>query len=145
MVAFSRVLSDVEVLVVANTNTLQRFDGLVLQDPDLNRRPRQMQIAYSNLGTAGSRTTDRFSTRAFSPEGNWKAQAMSRFFLLLSLRWRFKLGVAGIVIGKSQKKSALRLNQRHFVFDLVHLSVVFAFRRLRDACGRQIQTRRFIR
>lgn len=57
VVALSRVLGDVEVLVVANTNTLQRFDGLVLQDFDLNRSPRQMQIAYSNLGTAGSRTT----------------------------------------------------------------------------------------
>src|SRR5258708_4555459 len=56
LVAFSRVLSDIEVLVVANTNTQTPFDGLVLQDPDLNRRPRRMLVAYSNLGLAGSAT-----------------------------------------------------------------------------------------
>ena len=67
VIAFSRVLGDVEVLVVANTNTLQPFDGLVLQDFDLNRSPRQMQIAYSNLGTAGSQTTRQiFDARFFS-------------------------------------------------------------------------------
>ena len=33
LVAFSRVVSDVEVLVVANTNMQTTFDGLVLQDP----------------------------------------------------------------------------------------------------------------
>ena len=56
LVAFSRILSDVEVLVVANTNTQTSFDGLVLQDPDLNRQPRRMLVAYSNLGLAGSAT-----------------------------------------------------------------------------------------
>jgi glycosidase len=54
LVAFSRVVSDIEVLVVANTNTRIPFVGLVLQDPDLNRRPRRMLVAYSNLGLAGS-------------------------------------------------------------------------------------------
>ena len=69
VVAFSRVLGDIEVLVVANTNTLQPFDGLVLQDFDLNRSPRQMQIAYSNLGTAGSQATRQiFDARFFSGE-----------------------------------------------------------------------------
>jgi glycosidase len=53
LVAFSRVLSNVEVLVVANTNTQTAFDGLVLQDPYLNRDPRKMQVAYSNLGNTG--------------------------------------------------------------------------------------------
>lgn len=56
LVAFSRVVSDIEVLVVANTNTQTPFDGLVLQDPDLNRRPRRMLVAYSNLGLTGSAT-----------------------------------------------------------------------------------------
>ena len=54
LVAFSRVLSDVEVLVVANTSTQTGFDGLVLQDPDLNREPRRMRVAYSNLRRADS-------------------------------------------------------------------------------------------
>jgi hypothetical protein len=53
---FSRVVSDVEVLVVANTNSYTPFDGLVLQDPDLNRLSRRMQVAYGNLGLAGSAT-----------------------------------------------------------------------------------------
>jgi len=56
LVAFSRILSDVEVLVVANTNTQTSFDGLVLQDPDLNRQPRRMLVTYSNLGLADSAT-----------------------------------------------------------------------------------------
>jgi len=56
LVAFSRMVSDIEVLVVANTSTQTPFDGLVLQDPDLNRRPRRMLVAYSNLGKTGSAT-----------------------------------------------------------------------------------------
>lgn len=56
LVAFSRVLSNIEVLVVANTNTQTAFDGLVLQDPYLNRVPRRMRVAYSNLGNTGSAT-----------------------------------------------------------------------------------------
>jgi glycosidase len=57
LVAFSRVLGDLEVLVVANTNTQTAFDGLVLQDHYLNRDPRdprRMLVAYSNLGKTGS-------------------------------------------------------------------------------------------
>jgi glycosidase len=53
LVAFSRVLSDTEVVVVANTNTQTAFDGLVLLDQYLNRDPgdlRRMRVAYSNLG-----------------------------------------------------------------------------------------------
>jgi glycosidase len=67
LVAFSRVLSNVEVLVVANTSTRTPFDGLVLQDPDLNLRPRRMLVAYSNLGKAGSATVRAiFDARFFS-------------------------------------------------------------------------------
>jgi hypothetical protein len=69
LVAFSRVVSDVEVLVVANTNTQTRFDGLVLQDPDLSRRPRRMLVAYSNVGMTGSATVRQISdARFFSGE-----------------------------------------------------------------------------
>jgi hypothetical protein len=52
--AFSRIVSEIEVLVVANTGTQTPFDGLILQDPDLNRPPRPMQLVYSNLGNTGS-------------------------------------------------------------------------------------------
>ena len=62
-------MSDTEVLVVANTNTQTRFDGLVLQDPDLNRHPRRMLASYSNLGLAGSATVRIISdVRFFSGE-----------------------------------------------------------------------------
>jgi glycosidase len=54
IIAFSRILSDREITVVANCNTQQRFDGLVLQDPDLNRQPRNMTVAFSNLDTQGT-------------------------------------------------------------------------------------------
>ncbi len=65
LVAFSRVVSDLEVLVVANTNTQTTFDGLVLQDPDLSRRPLRMLVAYSNLGTTGSATVRQISDARF--------------------------------------------------------------------------------
>jgi glycosidase len=69
LVAFSRVVSDVEVLVVANTNMQTAFDGLVLQDLDLNRRPHRMLVAYSNLGGTGSATVRQISdARFFSGE-----------------------------------------------------------------------------
>lgn len=56
LVVFSRVLSDIEVVVVANTNTQTAFDGLVLLDHYLNRDPldpRRMRVAYSNLANTG--------------------------------------------------------------------------------------------
>jgi glycosidase len=69
LVAFSRVVSDLEVLVVANTNAQTPFDGLVLQDPDLNRRPRRMLVAYSNLGMTGSATVRQISDARFFSGG----------------------------------------------------------------------------
>jgi glycosidase len=54
VIAFSRILSDGEITVVGNCNTQQRFEGLVLQDPDLNRQPRNMAVAFSNLDTQGA-------------------------------------------------------------------------------------------
>src|SRR5579871_169806 len=54
LIAFSRILTDREVLVVANTNFTNRFDGSVLVDIDLSRLQRDLNISYSNLGTAGT-------------------------------------------------------------------------------------------
>ena len=65
LVAFSRVVSDIEVLVIANTSTGQRFDGHVAQDPDLNRHPRKMHVAYSNLDTVRSATVRRIPHARF--------------------------------------------------------------------------------
>jgi glycosidase len=77
LVAFSRIVSDIEVLVVANTNTQTAFDGLVLQDPDLNRRPRRMLVAYSNRGQTGSATVRViYDARFFSGTGlTWAGSA----------------------------------------------------------------------
>ena len=54
MIAFSRILTDREVVVIANTSFDQPFDGFVLVDFDLSRRGRNFKIAYSNKGTAGN-------------------------------------------------------------------------------------------
>ncbi len=69
LIAFSRVVSDIEVLVIANTNTQQRFDGFVFQDPDLNRHPRRMHVAHSNLGNAGSAVVQRIPNAQFFEGG----------------------------------------------------------------------------
>ena len=66
---FSGIEAVDEVLVVANTSTQTSFDGLVLQDPDLNCHPRRMLVAYSNLGGTGSATVRQISdARFFSGE-----------------------------------------------------------------------------
>jgi hypothetical protein len=75
LVAFSRVVSDIEVLLIANTDASQRFDGFVLQDPDLNRHPRKMHIAYSNVGTAASETVRGISDARFFSKGQLTGSA----------------------------------------------------------------------
>jgi glycosidase len=57
VIAFSRILADREVLVIANTDGSNTFNGNVLVDIDLSRVNRTLNIAYSNQGTAGSQTT----------------------------------------------------------------------------------------
>jgi len=56
VLAFSRILADREVLIVANTHTKLPFPGLVVVDLDLGRSSPSMQVAYSNLGTTGNGT-----------------------------------------------------------------------------------------
>lgn len=53
IVAFSRILSGREVLVVANTSTSRHFQGHVLVDADLNRQAKAYCLAHSNVGTSG--------------------------------------------------------------------------------------------
>jgi glycosidase len=57
VIAFSRILADREVLVIANTDGSNAFTGNMLVDIDLSRVNRTLNIAYSNQGTAGSQTT----------------------------------------------------------------------------------------
>lgn len=51
LVAFSRILGDMEVLVVANTSPSSRFDGRVLIDPVINSQNSALLMELSNLGT----------------------------------------------------------------------------------------------
>jgi glycosidase len=57
VIAFSRVLSNREILVVANANGSNQFGGAVLCDIDINRNGKTFTVAYSNKGTVGSGTT----------------------------------------------------------------------------------------
>ncbi len=54
LIAFSRVLSNSEVVTIANTNPTTAFTGFVLVDLDLNRSLPNYQVAYSNFGTVGA-------------------------------------------------------------------------------------------
>jgi glycosidase len=68
LVAFSRILSDREVVVVANTGS-QRFSGAVLMDRDINATPHRMKIEYSNLNSAGETATRLISSANFFETG----------------------------------------------------------------------------
>jgi len=57
VVAFSRILTDREILIVANTSFGTPFSGSVLVDYDLSGTPRTFKVAYSNLGTSTTMTT----------------------------------------------------------------------------------------
>ena len=70
IVAFSRILVDREVLVVANTNPSGGFSGSVIVDRDLNATLRQMRVAFSNLGTQGTGSVQQVpAARFFTPDG----------------------------------------------------------------------------
>jgi glycosidase len=70
IVAFSRILVDREVLVVANTSSTDDFSGSVIVDRDLNQTSRPMKVAFSNRGTTGSGTVQQLAAaRFFNPSG----------------------------------------------------------------------------
>jgi glycosidase len=70
IVAFSRILVDREVLVVANTSSTNDFSGSVVVDRDLNPKPRPMKVAFSSRGTTGSGTVQQLgAARFFGPCG----------------------------------------------------------------------------
>jgi glycosidase len=56
VLAFSRVLYDREILIVANTNTSLSFSGFAVMDIDINRSKPTLTVGYSNIGTGGSGT-----------------------------------------------------------------------------------------
>jgi hypothetical protein len=68
IVAFSRILVDREVVVIANTGS-QRFAGSVILDRDLNATPRQMTMAHSNIGSSGTRAARTIAAATFFAAG----------------------------------------------------------------------------
>ena len=68
IVAFSRILGDREVLVIANTGS-QTFAGSAIVDRDLNATPRRMTIAHSNRSTSGTRMVRQIGAATFFGEG----------------------------------------------------------------------------
>ncbi len=57
VIAFSRILNDIEVVVVANTNFTTPFAGWVIVDFNLNQSGRSFTVAYSNMGTSTTTPT----------------------------------------------------------------------------------------
>jgi glycosidase len=53
VLAFSRILNDQEVIVIANTSTTQAFQGEVLVDHELNPERTAYKVLYSNKQDAG--------------------------------------------------------------------------------------------
>lgn len=71
VLAFSRILVDREILVVANTRgNGSPFKGFILADLDLNFSPRQMTVAYSNLKTTGTGEVQLIQQARFYDSGN---------------------------------------------------------------------------
>jgi glycosidase len=54
LLAYSRILYDREVLIVANTSTGNTFEGWVVMDIDINRSQPTMTVTYSNFNTSGA-------------------------------------------------------------------------------------------
>ena len=69
IIAFSRVLSSTEIVVVANTSGSNSFPGNVLVDIDINRAGKTMNIAYSNTGKTGTQLTAIAQGNIFSANG----------------------------------------------------------------------------
>jgi hypothetical protein len=61
VVAFSRILNNEEVVVVANTNTVSTWDGHIVIDRDLHPLGRVLGVLYGNQGSppAPGAVTDR--------------------------------------------------------------------------------------
>src|SRR5207248_8100172 len=55
VVAFSRILTDREVVVVANTHPTLPFNGFVLVDADIAATRPNLSIVYSNQGASGAK------------------------------------------------------------------------------------------
>jgi hypothetical protein len=85
VLAFSRILAEREVLIVANTNTSRRFQGWVVVDLDLGRSTPTMQVAYSNVGTPGKGTVQVFpQARFYKDDGTVDTTSTAALFVTLA-------------------------------------------------------------
>ncbi|HEX8912894.1 MAG TPA: alpha-amylase family glycosyl hydrolase [Humisphaera sp.] len=82
VIAFSRILTNREVLVVANTSFGHTFDGRVMVDADLNPVGSTFKIAYSNVGTSGQGPVDRRTVTLHGDAGSGPADVASFFVAL---------------------------------------------------------------
>lgn len=87
VLAFSRILGDREVLVVANTKPTGRepFRGFILVDPDLSRATTSRKVGYSNLRTRGTGTVEVLrQARFFEEDGRVETSEAARLFVILA-------------------------------------------------------------
>jgi glycosidase len=85
IVAFSRILVDREVLIIANTGA-QQFAGSVIVDRDINSIPRQMQVAYSNQGTTGTGIVRQMQSANFYKDGQMTSGPAAALDVILAPR-----------------------------------------------------------
>jgi glycosidase len=83
IVAFSRILAEREVLVVANTSTTTDFSGSVLVDRDLNATPRQMGVVFSNMNRTGTGTVQHIAAARFFQGGSVSTAAAAALPVLV--------------------------------------------------------------
>ena len=77
VIAYSRILNDREVVVVANTGINNPFSGWVIIDARINTDATQYNVAYSNHGTIGQCAPFSGESTFYDREGN-AAQGWSR-------------------------------------------------------------------
>jgi glycosidase len=85
IVAFSRILVDREVLVVANTSA-QQFSGAVILDRDIHATPGQMRVAYSNRATTGTGRVRHIVNAQFHHDGQVSAGPAAALDVILAAR-----------------------------------------------------------
>ena len=82
VLAFSRILNDREIVVVANTSADRAFSGWVLVDSRLHGDDASFAVAYSNHGTAGAARPRsgpvRFWDREGPPSDGWARRVYVR-------------------------------------------------------------------
>jgi glycosidase len=83
IIAFSRILNDREVLIVANTHTILTFAGWVVVDSRINRDNTIFRIVYSNIGSTGQQPLTSSAARYYERDGSSSEGWARRLQILL--------------------------------------------------------------